>query len=218
MSATLLHRTGPGTAVAILALALGVGMAAGPARAADPRLAARLDSTTAAVVTLVVDSAGARGLPTDPLVARALEGASRGADGSRIVAAVRGLAAAMDTSRNALGPRSTPSELVAGAAALAAGVGRDSIASLRAARGPESVVIPLVVMTDLVTRHVPVATASAAVLAATRARVADPELFRLRERIDRDIRTGTTPQNATILRTRSLVRSFEAPRATERGP
>ena len=44
----------------------------------DPRLG-RLDPDTRAGVSAVVDSARAVGLPTEPLIQRALEGATKGA-------------------------------------------------------------------------------------------------------------------------------------------
>src|SRR5262245_3808687 len=141
--------------------------------ALDPRLTARLDPTTAAAVGEIVDAAHERGLPTEPLVARALEGASRRVPGPRIVESVRNLSAGLLESRERLGPGSTSAELVAGAAALAAGVPADTLSALRVVRGRESAVVPLVVIVDLVTREVPVETASAAVLAATRARAPD---------------------------------------------
>jgi hypothetical protein len=190
----------------------GLALVEGPARAeTDPRLATRLDAETAAAVTGVVDSARTKGLPTEPLVARALEGSSRHAPGLRIVSSVRTLAADLESARGALGTGSSSAELVAGATALAAGVPPDTLARLRAARPTGSLVVPLVVFTDLITRRVPMETAGAAVLAASRAHVQDRELMRLRERIDQDIRSGVPPGNATILRTRGLIGSFEAP-------
>jgi hypothetical protein len=196
-----------------------VALGAPAATAADPRLAARLDSATAAAVGEVVEEARAKGLPSDPLVARALEGASRQAQGPRIVAAVKNLAGQLESAREALGRQSTPAELMAGAVALAVGVPPDTLARLRASRPEGAVVVPLVVLTDLVTRNVPLETASAAVLAATRAQVRDRDLMRLRERIDHDIRSGASPGGATVLRTRSLIGRFEGPAAAPRsGP
>src|SRR5262245_35298271 len=52
----------------------------------DARLRARLGPELAAPVLEIIHSAAAQGLPTAPLVSRALEGASRQADGAAIVA------------------------------------------------------------------------------------------------------------------------------------
>ncbi len=186
--------------------------------ALDPRLAARLDAETAAAVGEVIDGARTKGLPVEPLVDRALEGSSRQAAGSRIIASVRSLAAELETAREALGSGSSSAELVAGAAALSAGLRPDTLARLRLARPEAPLVVPLVVLTDLVTRRVPVETAAAAVLAATRARVPDRDLMRLRQRIDYDIRSGASPGKSTIARTRNLIGTFESSPQGSRQP
>jgi hypothetical protein len=201
-----------------VALVLGLLATAGVAHAAvDPRLSARLDSTTAGAVSAVVEAARGQGLPVEPLIARALEGASRRAPSARIVSSVRNLATDLEIARDVLGASSSSAELVAGATALSAGVAADSLARLRAARPGTPLVVPLVVLTDLVTRRVPVETASAAVIAASRARVGDQELMKLRQRIDGDIRAGTMPGHAAVQRTRSLIGTFEAPPARPAG-
>ena len=53
------------------------------AAAQDARLAERLDAATAASVQQMVDSARTGGLPTEPLVQKALEGGTLGASGER---------------------------------------------------------------------------------------------------------------------------------------
>src|SRR6184192_3744536 len=88
----------------------------------DPRLE-RLDAEARPLVAGVIDSARAAGLPTEPLVQRALEGATKGAPDTLIVSAVRRLAADRGRARAALGASATPPELEAGAAALRAGAG-----------------------------------------------------------------------------------------------
>ena len=55
------------------------------AQQVDPRLA-RLDSLTRPIVAALVDSARTAALPTEPLVQRALEGATKRATADRIVA------------------------------------------------------------------------------------------------------------------------------------
>lgn len=192
----------------LLALTAAAVAAANPA---DSSWAERLGPETAAAVGEVVEAARRDSLPVDPLVARALEGASRGAPGPRIVAAVQKLAGNMRRSRALLGTASTPSELIAASVALSAGVPPETLAQLRPARRDGALLMPLVVLSDLVTRRVPVETASAAVLAAVRADVSDDDLMRLRERIDQDIRGGATPDRATIAGMRRLIGTFERP-------
>src|SRR5437870_2517243 len=120
--------------------------------------------------TAAIDPARAAGLPTEPLVQRALEGATKGAPGPLIVSAVQRLAADLGRAREALGPGTTPPELEAGAAALRAGAGPAVLTQLRRARR-QTIAVPLAVLTDLVASGVPVDSAAAAVLAlAARAR------------------------------------------------
>jgi len=83
----------------------------------DPRLE-RLDPETRSSVIAIVDSAREMGLPSEPLVQRALEGA-RGRSGPRIVAAVRRLAADLGTVRTVLGARASTPELEAAVARFA---------------------------------------------------------------------------------------------------
>jgi hypothetical protein len=182
-----------------LALALAV-----PALAIDRRLSERLDPATAEAVWGVIETARADGSPVDPLIATALEGASKQARGERIVAAVRLHAAALAAAHQALGAGSAPAEIVAGAGALMSGVSADTLARLRAARPQGSLVVPLVVMADLITRQVPVSTATAAVVHASRAGARDADLLRLRTRVEGDIRRGVSPAAATLARLQGL--------------
>jgi hypothetical protein len=122
----------------------------------------------------------------------------------RILTAVRPHAAALAEARAALG-RSTPSgEIVAGASALRAGIASDSLAALHRA-SLASLVIPLVVMTDMAARGVPPGTAAGAVLGAVRAHVVDKDLLRLREFVAEDIRAGASPAAAAAVRTQAFL-------------
>jgi len=163
----------------------------------DPRLE-RLDPETRSLVVSVVDSARAVGLPGEPLIQRALEGVTKGAQGPRIVAAVRRLATDLGTARSALGTRATTPELEAGVAALRAGAGPQVLTQLRDARRPP-LTMALAVLADLVTSGVPVDSASAIVLAfAPTAR--DADLVEFRRAVERDISLGAPPGAAASVR------------------
>ena len=160
----------------------------------DPRLA-RLDPAARSLVVVVIDSARTAGLPTEPLVQRALEGATKGAPGTLIGNAVRRLAADLGRARAALGAGATPPELEAGAAALRAGAGPAVLAQLR--RSPrQTITVPLAVLTDLVASGVPVDSAAAAVLALA-ASSGDADLIDFRRAVERDIALGAAPTAAT---------------------
>src|SRR5205809_1814637 len=160
----------------------------------DPRLE-RLDAATRPPVAALVDSAGRALLPTEPLVQRALEGATKRASGELIVAAVRRFAVELGHARDALGSTASPAELSAGAAALRAGASPTVLARLRQARR-EPLTMPLAVLADLVASGVPVDSAAAAVLALA-ARARDADLVEFRRAVERDIALGAPPAAAT---------------------
>jgi len=180
------------TAVPLLAAMLVAGRAA--AQQIDPRLE-RLDAATRPAVLALVDSARRDLLPTEPLVQRALEGATKRASGDVIVAAVRRLAVDLGHARQALGSTASPAELSAGAAALHAGASQTTLAELRHVRG-EPLIVPLAVLADLVASGVPVDSAAAAVLSLAR-RARDADLVEFRRAVERDIALGAPPAAAT---------------------
>lgn len=165
--------------------------------AQDPRYE-RLDPDTRARVISIVDSARGVGLPSEPLIHRALEGAMKNAAGERIVAAVRRLAVDLGTARDALGSKATTPELEAGVAALRAGATPAVLTRIRDVRRPP-VTMALAVLADLVASGVPADSAAAAVLVlAPTAR--DAELAEFRRAVERDIALGAPPAAATSVR------------------
>ena len=175
------------------AWALAAGLFATGAAGQDSRLN-RLPAEARVVVRALIDSARAAGIPTEPLVQRALEGATKQAPGDLIVAAVRRLAGDLGRARDALGSTASPAELGAGAAALRAGAPPAVLTQLRRARR-QPVTVPLAVLTDLVTSGVPVDSAAAAVLALA-ARAGDADLVEFRRAVERDIALGAPPAAA----------------------
>lgn len=120
------------------------------AAAQDPRLAARLDSVTLPQVEAVLTMAQRRGLPVEPLVQKALEGASKGAPGPRIVTAVEVMLADLSRAQQGIGRSASADELVAGAAALRAGATLEMVDQLRRADPDGGLAVPLAVFADLV--------------------------------------------------------------------
>jgi len=199
-------------ALAGLSLSLAAVSSAGAQTTGDARLA-RLDAVTRHAVRAIVDSAHATKLPTEPLVDKALEGARRGADGGRIVGAVRALAADLSAARLALGPDAAAAEITSGAHALHAGFQAGDLTRLRAAsrqggRPGRGVTLPLAIATDLVARSVPPPRALGIVLSLTRAGVHDAELTAFQRNVRLDIERGADPSSAAETRARgALLRS-----------
>jgi hypothetical protein len=178
-----------------------------PAQNSDGRLA-RLDPTTRVAVAAVVDSARKSRLPTEPLVDKALEGSQKGADGGRIVTAVRGLYSELRTARLALGAASSTDEINAGANAVHAGVPMRSLAQLRVAAqhaGRARVTLPLTVATDLVARGVPVGVASDVVLSLVRSGLRDADLTTFQRNVRLDIEHGADAATAAQTRARGAA-------------
>ena len=180
---------------------------------ADPRtkLAARLDSGAVAAILPVIDAAEQQGLPIDPLVQKALEGASKRAPSDRIVTAVRRLSSQLATAKLAFGGVGSAPELVAGASALQAGVRPEMLATLRAERPQASLAVPLGVLAELIARGVPADTGAMAVAALLDAKVSDAQLVALRQDVERDIGVGAPPTTALIARTSGFNDTFMAP-------
>src|SRR5207244_10477094 len=155
----------------------------------------RLDAATRPAVAALVDSARRALRPTEPLVQRALEGATKRASGDLIVAAVRRFAVDLGHARDALGSTASPAELTAGAAALRAGASPTILTQLRQTRR-EPLTMPLAVLADLVASGVPVDSAAAAVLALA-AQARDADLVEFRRAVERDIALGAPPASAT---------------------
>jgi hypothetical protein len=149
------------------------------AQANDDRLRGVFDPPTFASLHAVLDSARAAGLPSEPLVDKALEGAAKHASSDRIIAVVRDLSAKLADARAALGGFGTADELSAGTAALRAGIAPSTLADLRRLRHNEQVTIPLAVAAELVARGVRPDSASAQVLRLAAAGARDVELAAL---------------------------------------
>lgn len=163
-------------------------------------------------VDRLADSARTVGLPTDPLYAKAAEGLLKSADNARIIEAVGRLAHELGDARAGLGSTATTAELVAAATVIHAGVDVATLrelALMRDTRPPgASLVMPLVVLSDLLARRVTtqVAVTSLSTLLSHGAR--DAEFSALRRDVERDISGGQVPDVAARARTAAVLGSL----------
>lgn len=192
---------------------------AGRSEAQDTRLA-RLDSKVQARVGALVDSARTLGIPTEPVVDKALEGAAKRAPNERIINVVRSRFNELVAAHAALGGRAVEdAEIIAAADALHAGASAQVITALRAQRPNVPLTIPLAVLADLIARGVPPDTASTAVLALAKTPSTDAQFAALRDEVERDIAKGVPPAIAPSARTRGLPPGARVPAAaTTAGP
>lgn len=168
------------------------------------RLTGKLDDQTQAMVLRTVDSARTRGLPVEPIVDKALEGATKRATGVRIQAAVSSLFHRLELAREALAPSPGPRDIAAGADALAYGATRDALKTMRAIRPNESIAVPLGVLTQLVASGVPVLRATSVVADLLRRGARDEQLIALNDDVRSYVAAGASPEAALDVRTRGL--------------
>ena len=156
-------------------------------QASDPRLTNRLDAQTRDAVDAIIENARKAGVPTEPLVDRALEGASKRATGSQIVSVVRGWADDLRKARQALGPGSPDAEVVAGAHALRNGIDVRQLERLRGTKSGVRYAMALDVMNYLVNRGVPVDTISPVIVNLVLASATDDQFAKLRQDVERRV-------------------------------
>jgi hypothetical protein len=170
----------------------------------EPRLSGRVPEAVRARVDATLDAARARGLPVEPLVDRALEGAAKGAPPAAIVAAVTRLMDELVVVSRAFGETASTAELTAGASALRAGAGADDLARLRRLRPGRPLTVAAAVMADLVAAGVAADTAVGAVLALAN-NADDADYVAFRRNVQRDIELGASPAAALAVRIRSAT-------------
>ena len=162
---------------AVLALIATLLAGRAEAQAGDPRLLARLQEPARGEVQAVVDAAARSGVPTEPIVSKALEGAAKGAPAEAVVGAVRALAGQLRLAQDVLGIEASEPEIVAAAALIRRGVSAPALRTLHAVRPHGQLTVPFVSMGDLITAGMPPDSAAAAVLAVTRAGASDAEMI-----------------------------------------
>jgi hypothetical protein len=187
-------------------LALG---APAPTQAQEPRLVGRLTDEARAQVDAILAAARAGGLPAEPLVDRALEGAAKGAPPERIVTALTRLLEELRLTRQAFGDAASPAELTAGASALRAGAKPADLAQLRLLRPRQPLTIPAAVLADLVAAGVAADTGIAAVLALA-SNAGDADYIAFRRNVERDIALGASPVSSIGVRLRAMGEMADA--------
>src|SRR3712207_4955236 len=151
-----------------------------------------------------MDSAGRLGLPPEALLSKTLEGIRKGATSSRVVQVVRRYFGLLRDARTALGPEATLDELNAAAGALLAGVDQSSLVKLHSSRKGRSILTPLVVLADLVSRGVPSTDASSAIIRWMQNGAADSDFMGLWKGVEQDIISGALPAAALDRRAPSI--------------
>jgi hypothetical protein len=158
----------------------------------------------------LIDSVGAAGLPTTPLVDKAAEGVLKGADDERIVRAVQSLARELGEARTAIGPTTDVGVLGAAAGAIHAGVSAADLHGLAhpTAGAPDAAALSsaLVTLVDLVAKHVPVGAATRSIHDLLERRAGERDFVALRSEVEQDILAGRSPEASLTARVHSVPR------------
>ena len=172
--------------------------------AQDPDPLSRLDPNTRFVVEVIIDSARVAGVPTRPLLLKALQGAAYHADNKHIIAAVRAVFHAELDVRVALGSALNESEWASAVSALQSGVPLEALAKFRGERSGKPLTRALVVLTDLIQRGVPVSEASSAIMQLWQRGAGDGDFHGLWKNVEQDILSGQNPGTALEQRMREI--------------
>jgi hypothetical protein len=156
--------------------------------AQESRITARFPAADALAITALIDSAAQQGLPREPLILRALEGAAKGIPGPRVRLVLARYRDAMIRARDVVGQGSDPTELATAAAALLEGVPPAHLAELRQLRGSKSITVPLGAYLDMMARGTSAAIAWDRVNVLARRKAADQEFARLAPGLQPDAR------------------------------
>jgi len=172
--------------------------------AQDPDPLSRLDPNTRFVVEVIIDSARVAGVPTRPLLLKALQGAAYHADNKHIIAAVRSVFHAELDVRVALGSALNESEWASAVSALQSGVPLEALAKFRGERSGKPLTRALVVLTDLIQRGVPIPEASSAIMQLWQRGAGDGDFHGLWKNVEQDILSGQNPGTALEQRMREI--------------
>jgi len=193
------------TAFGILTVVL-VAAAFGRVDAQDPRIGNRLDAPTRKALSALVDSAKAQGIPVEPLMEKVYQGLAMGADGPRIVLAVRSLTVEMANAHRELGSVATIDEIKAAASAVHAGVPAVELGKMKKQSGlRRSLTLPFTVLADIVSRGVPVQTAANAIRSLVGAGKRDRDISEFQRNVQVDIEKGAQPKAAAETRVKGAV-------------
>ena len=166
-----------------------------PAAAQDNDPLAKLDARSRYQVELTIDSAETLGIPTRPLLLKAMEGIAKRAANPQIVTEVKRKFALLRTARAALGPVDE-NELDAATSVLDAGAKPDQLAEFRVRQKDRSDVSAFAIWADFIKRGVPKDEAFSAINKLWHDGADDATFQNLWKNVQADILQGLNPGTA----------------------
>jgi hypothetical protein len=177
----------------------------------ETRVSAIRDDATRSVVIEQLGIARERGLPTEPLLSKALEGVAKKASTSSIRAAMDALQKRLRRANELLAPSATVDELSAGADALYVGVPEKTLKEMRQVAPKRSIAVELGVLTELVARKVSPKKASKMILDLMARGATSTQLTELNSRVQGDVAAGLTPEAALDRHGRGIMSLLPPP-------
>lgn len=196
----------------LVALAL-AGVSAAPAFAQGTTVLPIADVKARQAVEREIARAADRGLPTQPLISKAMEGVTKQARPEEIRVAVASLAKRLDQARALLSPSPSAAELVSGADALKIGIPGAMLKQIRATWPGRSVVMPLDVLTELVARGIPAKHALEQLTTLMAAGATPGQIAGLGASVQSDVASGLAPDAALEVRARGVMSLLPSPAA-----
>jgi hypothetical protein len=196
---------------AVAALAVAVATTASAQQ--DSRLTLIRDDATREVVRQQLGGALSRGVPVEPMMAKALEGVAKRASSKSIKAAMTRLEENWHRAAKALAPNPTDDELSAGADALQQNVPESALRALRKQAPGRSIALEIGVLTQLVARNVEPGQASKMVLELMARKATGTQLTALSSAVQEDVEAGLAPAMALDLRGRGIMSLLPPPSA-----
>lgn len=164
-----------------------------------------------AEVRTIIAEAGARGLPTAPLVTKVREGIAKHAAPDRIRVATVALVDRLQIAATALAPSRAPDELAAAADALQAGIPVATLRDMRKLWPSKPLTVPLGVLSEMVASGVSHANATRRVRELLVKGASAAQFAAIGTNVQADIAAGLAPDAAMELRSKGVLTQLTAP-------
>jgi len=199
------------TAITAVSALIALSGASLGAQQQDAQITAIRDDAIRTVVMEQLTIARERGVPSEPLLSKALEGVAKNATSASIRSAMSALQKRLSRAHDLLGASATVDELSAGADALYVGVPDKTITLMRAAAPRRSIAVELGVLTELVARHVAPKKASQMILDLMARGATGAQLTALNAAVQSDVAAGLTPEAALERHGRGILSLLPPP-------
>lgn len=172
--------------------------------AQDTASLAGSDAETSAALARIVATARARGLPTDPIVAKARFALVVHAPAARIIEAAQALAGRLEVARSAIASDTLSADITAGEEALSFKIPKDILSRIHRAAPDRSIAAPLGLLTQLVASHLPAERAGDIVIDLVRRGASPRQLAELGNDVNSDVTRGAKAMESADTRVHGL--------------